>query len=374
VVTSRAIAQRLQGKGRLPRGLLEDGSALEGSQPRRNGNPSSQGDALFLQFSSGTTGLKKGVAVSAKALLWQVDTYADRIGLREGDRIASWLPLYHDMGLIACFFLPLLRGVPLVAMSPFEWVAHPEMLLDAVTRHRASLAWLPNFAYNLLAARAGAAAGADLSSLRALINCSEPVLESSHRLFLERFAPVGLRREALASCYALAENTFAVTSGGIERPLATETRDGRVLVSSGRALPETAIRVLDPHGSPLAEGEMGEIAIATPCLFSGYVGNPQETAASLKAGWFHTGDLGFLRDGELFVAGRIKDLLIIGGRNFYPQDVEALVDEVPGVIPGRCVALGVDDAALGTQVLVVIAEARLPEGAARDELRGGSGL
>jgi fatty-acyl-CoA synthase len=370
LVTSRAIAGRLAGKWQAPPGLLEDGSPLRGERPRPAGRAPLGVDALFLQFSSGTTGLKKGVAVSAQALLWQVDAYAQSIGLRDDDVIASWLPLYHDMGLIACFYLPLLRGVPLVAMSPFDWVARPEMLLDAVTRHRATLAWLPNFAYNLLAERAAPQArAADLSSLRAVVNCSEPILDSSHRRFIERLAPLGLRPEALAACYALAENTFAVASGGIGAPLATESRDGRVQVSSGRVLPGVKLRIQDPAGKALAEGEAGEIVIAAPCLFSGYVGNPEETAAALSGGWFRTGDLGYLRQGELYVVGRIKDTIIIGGRNVFPQDVEAVVGEIDGVIPGRCVAVGADDLVLGTQSLVVIAETRLTDPAARDGLR-----
>ena len=216
-------------------------------------------DTAFLQYSSGTTGIKKGVAVSHQALLWQVDAYARAIDLSPTDRIVSWLPLYHDMGLIACLFLPLLRRVGLVVMSPFDWVRRPSMWTDAVTEHGATLSWLPNFAYSFMAAnvRGEALERANLSTLRGVVNCSEPIMVSSHDAFLERFGERGASASQLAVSYAMAENTFAVTSGGFGAPPAVESIDAqrfdrehcaeqvtpdtpgsRVLVSSGRLLPE----------------------------------------------------------------------------------------------------------------------------------------
>ena len=186
------------------------------------------------------------------------------------DRIVSWLPLYHDMGLIACLFLPLLKRIPLVAMSPFHWVRTPSLWTDAVTEHRGTLSWLPNFAYSFLAAnvRGEALARADLSSLRGIVNCSEPIMASSHRAFLERFGDRGASAAQLAVSYAMAENTFAVTSGGFGRPPATESVDperfdrehraqpmpagrdgGRVLVELGtRRCPSTSWRSSAPTG------------------------------------------------------------------------------------------------------------------------------
>ena len=323
----------------------------------------------FLQYSSGTTGLKKGVLVSHRALLWQVQTYGDTIGAGPEDRIVSWLPLYHDMGLIACFFLPLLRRVPLVAMSPFDWVQRPAMFLEAITEHRGTLGWLPNFAFSFLAAH-GAPEGLDLSSLRGLVNCSEPVLDASHRAFLERFASVGMTEDRLAASYAMAEDTFAVTSAGFPGPPAVDRVDPvaferdhravpggtRVLVSSGRALPETEIAILGPDGVPLGEREVGEIALRSPCLMTGYDHNTEATAGSMRDGAFVTGDLGYLADGELYVTGRVKDLVIVGGRNIYPQDVEAAVGAVEGIVPGRVVVFGIPDERRGTEALVVVAE------------------
>lgn len=329
----------------------------------------------LIQFSSGTTGLKKGVEISHRALLWQIDTYASAIGLTRRDRIATWLPLYHDMGLMACWLMPLLHGVPIVALSPFDWVRKPESLLHAISEHHATLCWLPNFAYRFLADRVAddAIRGISLSSLRGVVNCSEPVRATSHARFLERFAGYGFSKEALCASYAMAENTFAATSGGFGQPLAEIAVDGLDLanaaeivvrqdgsgvrlVSSGRPLPSTLVTVLDDAGNTLPEGRVGELAVASPGLFQGYRGNPGLTARRLGRDGFATGDRGFVWRGEVFVLGRAEDTIIIAGRNVHPQDIEEIVDQVDGVLPGRCVAVGVPDEHLGTESLIVIAE------------------
>ncbi len=306
------------------------------------------------------------------------------------DRIVSWLPLYHDMGLIACLFLPLLKRIPLVAMSPFHWVRTPSLWTDAVTEHRATLSWLPNFAYSFLAAnvRGEALARTDLSSLRGVVNCSEPIMASSHQAFLERFGDRGASAAQLAVSYAMAENTFAVTSGGFGRPPAMESVDperfdrehraqpmpasragGRVLVSSGLPLPEHELEILGPDGRALDEREVGEITLRSPCLMSGYDHAADASAEALREGRYHTGDLGYLAGGELFVTGRARDLIIVGGRNIYPQDVERVVEGVEGVLPGRVVAVGVPDPRLGTESLAVLAETRATDPATRERLR-----
>ena len=200
------------------------------------------------------------------------------------DRIVSWLPLYHDMGLIACLFLPLLKRIPVVAMSPFHWVRTPSLWTDAVTEHRGTLSWLPNFAYSFLAAnvRGEALARADLSSLRGIVNCSEPIMASSHRAFLERFADRGASAAQLAVSYAMAENTFAVTSGGFDRrrrpsrwttesfdrehraePVPEGSASSRALVSSGRPLPEHELRSSAPRAAAgRARGRRDHAALA----------------------------------------------------------------------------------------------------------------
>jgi fatty-acyl-CoA synthase len=341
----------------------------------------------FLQFSSGTTGLKKGVAISHAALLWQIEHYACAIELNERDVIVSWLPLYHDMGLIACFFLPLLTGTPLVAMSPFDWVKQPHLLLDALQVYRGTLCWLPNFAYNLLTRTAQASRGAswDLSAVRGWVNCSEPVMVESHELFLQAFVEHGVRPDQLAASYAMAESTFALTSGGFSQPLGllevdaealamgklaqpVTGRSSRKLASSGRVIPGITLRVLDSEGRDVAAGIVGEFWAAGPCLFSEYAHNPEANQAALRYGGYCTGDLGFVFQNEVFVVGRKKDVIIVGGKNIYPQDIEAIVNQVVGVIPGRCVALGVENARSGTEDLVVVAETLLQGDAAHQTL------
>ncbi|MBI4659121.1 MAG: AMP-binding protein [Verrucomicrobia bacterium] len=333
----------------------------------------------FLQYSSGTTGLKKGVAISHRALLWQIDQYAAAIDLQADDVIVSWLPLYHDMGLICCFFLPVLTGTPLVAMSPFDWVSRPVMLLRALTDYAGTLCWLPNFAYNFMAKNVSDRdlEGINLESVRGLVNCSEPILTESHRVFLKRFTPCGLKPEALAGSYAMAENTFAVTSGGFGHPLRYDCIDqsklassfeaapvppihpkAQLMVCSGRILPETAVEIVSKTGEVLPDRYIGEIVVQSPCLFQEYYRNPEATALSVHGGKFRTGDLGYLADGHLFVTGRKKDLIIIAGKNLYPQDIEAVVNEVEGVVHGRCVAFGLANAEKGTEELIILAETK----------------
>lgn len=317
-------------------------------------------DAAFLQYSSGTTGLKKGVVISHRALLWQIRAYGEAIGADERDTIVSWLPLYHDMGLIACCFLPLIRRCRLAAMSPFDWVQKPGIWLDTVTRHRGTLGWLPNFAYAFMAKNAPEGDW-DLSSLRGVVNCSEPVTAAAHAAFLERFRTHGFREEALAASYAMAEATYAVTSGGFGEALRTVEWDGRRLVSSGAVLPGAEVRILDDDGKPLPDGATGEIEIISPSLFHEYDGNPEATAKALKGGRYLSGDLGCLLDGHLYVTGRKRDLIIIGGKNIFPHDIEAVAESVDGITPGRSVALGKADEAAGTQHLLVLAESDRPE-------------
>ncbi len=193
-------------------------------------------DIVLLQHSSGTTGLQKGVALSHQAVHHQLENYARAIRLGPQDVFVSWLPLYHDMGLIACYLMPILLGYPLVIMSPFDWVRAPYRLLQAVSRYKGTLSWLPNFAYNFCAQkiRDRDLEGVDLSSWRVISNCSEPMRLDSHQAFFERFRNFGLRYEALATCYAMAENVFAVTQGGVEAPVVIDEIDREV--HPGRAL------------------------------------------------------------------------------------------------------------------------------------------
>ena len=340
------------------------------------GQDRSPDDVVLLQHSSGTTGLQKGVALSHKAVFNQIDNYAEALHLSPDDTIVSWLPLYHDMGLIAGFIMPILKRVPLVLMSPFDWVRAPYKLLQAISTYRGTLCWLPNFAYNFCAqkVRPRDLEGVDLSSLRAVINCSEPMHWKSHQAFLERFQPCGLRPEALATCYAMAENVFAVTQSGLDKPVTQDRVDQYALLtrqvaepaqddslavgllSAGRPIRNTRLRVLDANGQDLPDRRVGEIALLSDCMLTGYYHRPDLTEKAFLDGWYLTGDLGYLAGGELYITGRKKDLIIVGGKNIYPQDLERLANEVEGVHPGRVVAFGMFDEQAGTEEVVIVAE------------------
>jgi len=368
---SQAVGQRVASQNDLPPNSAARGISIKAEPP------------LFVQYSSGTTGAKKGVCITEEQLLWQVDAYAKEIKLAPQDHIASWLPLYHDMGLLTALMLPLLTGTTVTLMSPFEWVQRPMMLLDTISRDNCTLCWLPNFAYNLLA-RAGEKHGQqnlDLSSLRGVINCSEPVSQDSHDLFFEAFSARGFRREVLAVSYAMAETTFAITSGGfgrnprVERVNRANMKVGTPvepgddpLVSCGQALEGVAVRIFDEGGAELEEGHLGEIGVDSPSLMGGYYENPEATTRSYNGSYFMTGDLGFVTNGEIFVTGRLKDLIITAGRNIYPQDIEAVVNDVSGTIPGRCVVFGIPDGLKGTESTVVIAESESHSGPRSEKL------
>ncbi len=314
-------------------------------------------DIALLQHSSGTTGLQKGVALSHSAIFHQLQAYAPAIGLSPNDTIVSWLPLYHDMGLIASFVMPVLRRVPVVMMSPFDWVRAPAKLLQAISAHKGTLCWLPNFAYPFIATRVRDRdlVGVDLSSMRAFVNCSEPCYRHAHAQFAQRFANYGLRADALHTSYAMAENTFAVTQS--LRAPAFAASDGELHLSCGRPLANVQLRVLGPDERELGEGETGEIVVRSDCMLSGYYHRDELTAQAFVDGHYRTGDLGYLHEGELYVTGRRKDLIIVGGKNVYPNDLEQLAGEVAGVHAGRVAAFGVFDAEQGTEEVVIVAEA-----------------
>lgn len=333
-------------------------------------------DIVLLQHSSGTTGLQKGVALSHQAVFNQLDSYGKSLSLAESDVIVSWLPLYHDMGLIAGFLMPILSGIPLVLMSPFDWVRAPYKLLQSISKYQGTLTWLPNFAYNFCAQkiRDRHIEGMDLSSLRAVINCSEPVRWESHVTFYERFKSYGLKFETLQTSYAMAENVFGVTQSQlgsspiveeidraafmVER-VAKNPLDGHPsmqMMSSGRPLENVRMKVVDENGNEVAERVIGELALQSDCMLTGYFNRPDLTEKALRDGWYLTGDYGYISKREVFVSGRKKDMIIVGGKNIYPQDLEALTYEVSGVHAGRSVAFGMFDETQGTEDVVVIAE------------------
>jgi fatty-acyl-CoA synthase len=381
----------------FPDELLDHVSLGDGSELARAARPAgnlalqdlpdigSADNIAFIQHSAGTTGLQKGVALTHAAVLRQIAYLADALHINsETDRIYSWLPLYHDMGLIACFILPIVCHIPVVMQSPLDWVMHPETMLQLITDYRCTLAWIPNFGFQFLSRRTrpDLRTQYDLSSLRALINCSEPVRAESINEFRRAFGAFGLKENALQSCYAMAENVFAITQSDLtcgngprclwvdgtrfrrEHRISpvTEATPGAVsFVSSGQLLPGHEVRILSDSGSVAGEGTVGEILIKSDCLFQGYYNRPDLTQKTFLDGWHCTGDLGFWFEDELFVVGRKKDLLIIGGENLYPQDIEEIASTHPDIHDGRVVAIGIYNPDLGTEEIVIVAEAESEE-------------
>jgi fatty-acyl-CoA synthase len=349
-------------------------------------------DVVLLQHSSGSTGLQKGVALSHRSIFNHLDAYAESIRLTQDDVIVSWLPLYHDMGLIACFLMPILRGIPVVQMSPFDWVRAPYRLMQAISTYQGTLTWLPNFAYNFCAQkiRDREMEGVDLTSWRATINTAEPVKYKSHQMFYERFKPYGLRLETLQTSYGMAENVFAVTQNDMSKLpyvedvdresftsdlVARPAFDGRPVIqmmSCGKPIPNTAIRVVDKKGHDLPERHIGEIVLKSNCMLTSYYNRPDITKkAFLEGGWYMSGDYGYIFNGEVFIAGRKKDLIIIGGKNIYPQDLELLAYEVPGVHAGRASAFGVFNETTGTEDVVMVAEVDIDDPPERQKIADG---
>jgi fatty-acyl-CoA synthase len=350
-------------------------------------NDIKRNDPFLLQHSSGTTGLQKPVLLSNQAVLDHIINYGKSINLSENDKIVSWLPLYHDMGLIAAFHLPLSFGIPSVQIDPFEWVLAPHLLLEAISKENGTISWLPNFAYNVLAdkVRDSWIEDVKLDSLRLVINCSEPIRHYSHTKFYKKYSDYGLIKNSISSCYAMAETTFAVTQNAPEKPVKEVIVDrnllakgqiklvdiedeGRVCVSSGKLIDGCKVKIVDDKRNEFLNGEVGEIAIKSVSMFDGYRNYPEKTAAVLEDGWYYSGDYGFIINGELFVIGRKKDIIIVAGENIYPEDIEDLVSQINGVIPGRVIAYGEENVAMGTELISVIAETKYENEKEKKEL------
>ena len=333
-------------------------------------------DVAILQHSSGTTGLQKGVALSHQAILNQLTNYGKSIRLTEEDVFISWLPLYHDMGLIACWLMPILLGNHLVLMSPFDWIRGPYRLFQAVSKYRGTLTWHPNFAYNFCTqkVRDRDLEGVDLSSWRAITNTAESGKWEHHVAFYERFKKYGFRFEALVTSYGMAENVFAIVQGGIDEPVVYEDIDRETLQSkkiaqlakpgqavirmmgTGKTIPGTHIRIVDDKVRDLPDRHVGEVALQSDCMLTGYYHRPDLTEKAFVDGWYLSGDYGYTVDGQLYITGRKKDLIIVGGKNIYPQDLELLAYEVAGVHPGRASAFGVFNDTTGTEDVIMVAE------------------
>lgn len=335
-------------------------------------------DLALVQFSSGTTVEPKPVALTQRAVLAQVAAlnamWPDTTEVTHSG--VSWLPLYHDMGLIGCVFPALERPAVLTLVPPERFVARPALWLRAVARHRATISVAPNFAYALAAERVRDAEleGCDLSAWRVALCGAETVSAATLRAFARRFAPWGFRAEALTPVYGLSEAALAVTFSPLGRVFSSRrfdrealARDGRArpddaagaeLVSVGRPLPGFALELRDDAGHPVGEGRVGRLFVSGPSLMREYLGRAEATARALVDGWLDTGDLGFLADGELYLTGRAKDVLILRGRNHAPADVEAAIDGVDGVRRGCAAAVSCRAEGEATDRLLLFVERR----------------
>lgn len=346
-------------------------------------------DIAFVQFTSGSTATPKGVALTHRNVSANVDAMngPDGVATGEGDVGVSWLPLHHDMGLVGMALGPLYAGRSCVLMTPRAFVKRPVEWLRALTRHQGTISFAPNFAFDLCVRRVKEPdlRGLDLSRWRIAGCGAEPVHAPTLAAFAAKFAPVGFRATSFLPSYGLAEHVLAATfaprgraprieelSAGelTERRAARPARDGDLtvtLVSCGRPFPGHEIRIAGEDGRPLAERQVGEIVLNGPSVMLGYYRDAELTADTVRDGWLHTGDLGYLSDGELYVCGRAKDVIIVNGRKYHPQDFEWVVDSLPGVRRGRVVAFGTTAPGRPDRVVIVVEPSGTVPGAALTE-------
>lgn len=331
-------------------------------------------DLCFLQFTSGSTSMPKGVSVTHASLVANVSSFLGPDGLdrRDTDIGVTWLPLFHDMGLIGFILGTLISDIPVVILPTETFARGPRIWLETIHKHRGTITYAPNFAFALATKRVRDKdlADLDLSCLRIAGCGAEPINAQVMRDFAARFASAGLRANALVPSYGMAEATLAITFHPQGTPFLTDRVDAQALkngnataslasdsvelVSCGVTFREHEVRVVDDQGKRVSERKVGEITFRGPSVTAGYYNSAEATADTFRNGWLHTGDLGYVADGNLYVCGRIKDLIIIRGANFYPQDIEWAVSEVEGVRRGNVVAFSTQRD--GEETLVIAAE------------------
>jgi len=330
----------------------------------------------FIQFTSGSTAEPRGAVISQRAVLVNTRGIATAAGFHGDDIMCSWLPLFHDMGLIGHLLTPYVCGTESTLLAPEQFAVKPVEWLRVMSRLRATVSTAPNFAYQIAADRIPDRdlRGLDLSSWRVALCGGEPISADTASAFARRFAPFGLSPTAFFPVYGLAEMTLAATfpppgratrvddidRDALERDgLATPAPGGTArIVSCGRPFPGHDLQIVDDTGCVLPERRIGEIELRGPSMMSGYFRDPTATLAVTRAGWLRTGDLGYVADGELYVVGRRKEVIIVRGRNLAPYDVEAAAATVEGVRKGRVAAVGIPDPERGTELLVVVCESR----------------
>jgi fatty-acyl-CoA synthase len=339
-------------------------------------------DIAMIQFTSGSTGQQKGVVLSHRNLLSNIRAIGEAAKFIPSDVSVGWLPLYHDMGLIGNLLTSLVWGMPVVLLPPLHFIRRPSSWLKAMHDYKGTLSAAPNFAYSLCVKKVSNSALAefDLSSWRLALSGAEPVDPRTVKAFIEKFSACQFDQGAFFPVYGMAESCLAVSFPPIGRgpkfehidrrrfentgeALAAQSEDETLTcVSVGFALPHHELRIVGENGAVLAEARLGEIEIRGPSLMQGYYKNEAATAEVMRAGgWLRTGDLGFLKDGELYVTGRRKEMIIKGGKNYFPQDIEAAAAGVKGVRVGCSAAFGLWNSKRGTEDMILVCETRLAQ-------------
>ena len=341
-------------------------------------------DLAFVQFTSGSTSSPKGVALTHRNVAANVAAVNGPSGLDTGrpdDVAVSWLPLYHDMGLVGMLFGAIYSTVPLVLLTPHAFVKRPVEWLRAISQYRGTISYAPTFAYDLCVRRVKERDldALDLSSWRVAGCGAEPIHASTLAVFAERFGACGFRASSLLPSYGLAEHVVAAAMAPRDRAPRVDRLADDEVVSCGVPLPGHDLRIVAEDGQPLPEGRIGEIVLAGPSVMLGYYRQDALTANTIRQGWLHTGDLGYLSGGELFVCGRAKDVIIANGRKFHPQDLEWAVADLDAVRRGRAVAFGIASSGQPDRVVLLVEPKGLTSQAAvadavRHRIRDGFGL
>jgi 1-acyl-sn-glycerol-3-phosphate acyltransferase len=336
-------------------------------------------DLALVQYTSGSTGQPKGVALTHDNLLANIRAMGEAVAVSGADTFVSWLPLYHDMGLIGAWLSSLYYGVPLVVMAPQLFLTRPSRWLRAIHTNRGTISAGPNFAYELCLSKINEADldGIDLSSWRLAFNGAEPISPATIERFAERFAPYGFHRDAMTPVYGLAESAVGLAFPPLGRgplidridrdtfvrsgravPAESDERDALRFVACGQPLPRHEFRVVDATGTELGDRREGRIEFRGPSATAGYFHNPAATRSLFHENWLDTGDLGYIADADLYVTGRIKDMIIRAGRNLHPAELEEAVGNIAGVRKGCVAVFASPDPAGGAERLVVMAETR----------------
>ncbi len=347
-------------------------------------------DIALLQYTSGSTGTPKGVILTHANLLANIRAMGEAVRASSEDVLVSWLPLYHDMGLIGAWLGSLYYAAPFVVMSPLTFLARPERWLRAITDYKGTISAGPNFAFELCARKVDDAmlGGLDLSSWRLAVNGAEPISPDTMTRFMTRFESVGFRPHAMAPVYGLAESSVGLAfpplgrvppidrvaratfdTQGLARPAEPDDPTALRFVACGRPLPGHQIRVVDDAGHEVSDREVGRIQFSGPSTTSGYYRNPEATKALFDGPWLESGDYGYLAEGDIYITGRAKEIIIRAGRNLYPYELEEAVGALPGIRQGCVAVFGTTDAATGTERLVVVAETRETDSAKLEDLR-----